>query len=79
MSQILTKPSSFSSEYQIRVPDEIWAQNLHFYIGQRNFLEIALKYCKMAILPESGHAKFLKFLDVSNTNQTTLIIIRIPN
>ena len=22
----------------------------------------------MAILPESGHAKFLKFLDVSNTN-----------
>ena len=33
----------------------------------------------MAILPESGHAKFLKFLDVSNTNQTMLIIIRIPN
>ena len=27
----------------------------------------------MAILPESAHAKFLKFLDVSNTNQTVLL------
>ena len=33
MSQILTKPSSLSSEYQIRVPDEIWAENLHVYIA----------------------------------------------
>ena len=37
----------------------------------------------MAILPESGHAKFLKLLDVSNTNQTMLIIIiiqiRVPD
>ena len=33
MSQIPTKPSLFSSAYQIRVPDEIWAENLHFYIA----------------------------------------------
>ena len=33
ISQILTKPSLFSSEYQIRAPDEIWAENLHFYIA----------------------------------------------
>ena len=32
----------------------------------------------MAILPESGHAKFPKFLDGSNTNQFILIFIRIP-
>ena len=33
MSQILTKPRLLQSEYQIRVPDEIWAENLHFYIA----------------------------------------------
>ena len=30
MSQILTKPSLLSSEYQITVPDEIWAEKLNF-------------------------------------------------
>ena len=33
MSQILTKPSLFSSEYQVRVPDEIWPEKLHFYLA----------------------------------------------
>ena len=28
MSQILTKPSLFSSEYQIRVPDQIWPKKV---------------------------------------------------
>ena len=30
MSQILTKPSVFQSDYQIRVPDQIWPKNVHF-------------------------------------------------
>ena len=25
------KPSLFSSEYQIRVPDQIWPKKVHFY------------------------------------------------
>ena len=40
MSPILTKPSLFSLEYQIRVPDQIWPKKVHFYIAKRNFLEI---------------------------------------
>ena len=32
MSQILTKPCLFSSEYQIKVTDQIWPKKVHFYI-----------------------------------------------
>ena len=32
MSQILTKPSLFSSAYQVRVNNQIWAKKVHFYI-----------------------------------------------
>ena len=32
----------------------------------------------MAYLPDSRHGYFLKIFDVSNTNQTILISIRIP-
>ena len=40
MCQILSKPSLFSSEYQIRVPGQIWPKKVHFYIAKRNCLEI---------------------------------------
>ena len=50
-----------------------------FTLPKATFLKCPLKYWKRAILPESGHAKFLKFLNVSNTNQTIFIFIRIPN
>ena len=33
MCQVLTKPSLFSSEYQIRVPDQIYSKKVHFYIA----------------------------------------------
>ena len=39
MSQILTKPSLFSSEYQIRVPDQIWPKKVHFTLPNTTFLK----------------------------------------
>ena len=39
-SQILTKPSLFSSAYQVRVNDQIWAKKVHFCITLNNFVEL---------------------------------------
>ena len=33
MAQILAKPSLFSSEYIVRVADQIWPKKVHFYIA----------------------------------------------
>ena len=37
--QILTKPSLFSSEYQVRVPDQIWPKKVHFYVAKETFFK----------------------------------------
>ena len=39
LSQKLTKPSLFSSEYQIRVPDQIWPKKVHFYVAKETFFK----------------------------------------
>ena len=79
MSQILTKPSLFSLAYENRVNDQIWPKKATFTLPKTTLLKYPENTEKWPFCLSPDMQNFFKFLDVSNTNKTILIFVRIPN
>ena len=78
MSQILKNHHYFHETTELKFLTKFGLKSSTFTLPKA-FLEIHPNILKKAILVEPGHAKLFKILDVSNTNQTIRIFIRIPN